>query len=328
MVGMTDHHSTEAEAVAIAAAASDWLTTLDAGQRSAAVWPFESAERGDWHYAPRVRDGLPLRAMHDEQRDAAHRLLAATLSAAGERKARAIMALEDVLDALEGGRRPGYRDPLNYAFTVFGDPATPPWGWRIEGHHLIVNVSLSAAGAIAATPTFWGANPARIPSGAREGQRTLEAEYRLGIELAQTLSPSQRSSAVFAIRSVGNIVAERGRARALGEPSGLLCGELDGRQLGIVEALLAAYIDNLACGLAAAYRRDALGDVGAIRLAWAGGMAEGEPFYYRLHGPRLLVEFDCTPDDANHIHSVWRDPANDWGRDILGEHYRHHHDDD
>ena len=91
---------------------------------------------------------------------------------------------------------------------------------------------------------------------------------------------------------------------------------------------MSAYVDNVAADTAAAYRRRALDDIGLLRLAWAGGMAEGEPFYYRLHGPRALIEFDCTPNEANHIHAVWRDPSNDWGRDILGEHYRHHHDDD
>jgi hypothetical protein len=312
----------------IADAAVDWLQRLSDDERHDAIWPFDSVERGNWHYAPRTRNGLALRAMTDGQQEAAHRLLAVSLSAQGTAKARAIMALEDVLRALEGGGRPGRRDPLNYSFTVFGDPSRPPWGWRIEGHHLIVNVSIAPSGEVAMTPTFWGANPARIPLGDRVGERTLEAEYLLGIELAQTLTAAQRSDAVIASRSVGNIVAERGRARVLGEPIGLPCFELSDRQRSIVDALLSAYVDNVPADTAAAYRRRALGDVGELRFAWAGAMAEGEPFYYRLHGPRLLIEFDCTPDDANHIHTVWRDPANDWGRDILGEHYRRHHDDD
>lgn len=313
---------------AIADAASDWLQVLSGDQQTTAQWPFESAERGDWDYAPRTRNGLALRAMSDQQQDAAHRLLEASLSAQGVGKARAIMALEDVLHDLEGGRRPGYRDRLNYAFTIFGDPRSGPWGWRIEGHHLIVNVSVAPSGDIAMTPTFWGANPARIPSGDRLGERTLEAEYCLAIELAQTLSPAQRRDAVFSTRSVGNIVAERGRAQTLLEPSGLACADLDENQLILVEALVSAYVDNVAAETSAAYRQRALGDIGRLRLAWAGGMAEGEPFYYRLHGPRLLIEFDCTPNDANHIHTVWRDPTNDWGRDILGDHYRDHHDHD
>jgi hypothetical protein len=313
---------------AIADAAAGWLEALSADERRQAVWPFESTERGNWHYAPRERNGLPLHAMTDHGQRAARRLLESSLSEQGAAKARAIMALEDVLRELEGGPPGGRRDPLKYSFTVFGDPLRPPWGWRVEGHHLIVNVSVSNSGEVAMTPTFWGANPARIPFGERAGERTLEDEYCLALELAQTLTAGQRRDAVIAGRPVGDIVTARGRARAVGEPIGLPCAGLDDRQRSILAALVAAYVDDVASPAAAVYRRRALGDVGALRLAWAGGMAEGEPFYYRLHGSRLLIEFDCTPDDANHIHSVWRDPTNDWGRDILGEHYRDHHDDD
>jgi hypothetical protein len=308
-------------------AAVRWLHALSDAQRADARWPFESVERGNWHYAPRSRNGLALRAMTDNQRAAALRLLESSLSPQGAAKARAIMALEDVLREIEGSR-PGHRDPLNYAFTVFGDPSRPPWGWRIEGHHLIVNVTLASSGVVAMTPTFWGANPARIPRGERAGERTLEAEYCVALDLARTLTVAQRREAVFANRSVGNIVAERGQALALGEPIGLPCADLDARQRPLLDALVSAYVDNVTVGTADLYRRQALADSGVLRLAWAGAMAEGEPFYYRLHGPRLLIEFDCTPDDANHIHTVWRDPANDWGRDILGEHYRRHHDTD
>jgi hypothetical protein len=313
---------------AVASAAANWLETLSDDQRATAVWPFESAERGNWHYAPRTRNGLALRDMTDRQQTAAHDVLNATLSEQGTKKARAIMALENVLRDIEGGHGGGRRDPLNYAFTVFGTPGSPPWGWRIEGHHLIVNITAARSGELAVTPTFWGANPARIPSGDREGERTLEAEYHVGLALANTLTPSQRQEAVFSDRSVGNIVTERGRSRALATPTGLSCGDLDDQQHTMLTALVSAYVDNVAPATADAYRRSALPDLESLRFTWAGGMAEGEAFYYRVHGPRLLIEFDCTPNDANHIHTVWRDPANDWGRDVLAEHYRHHHDDD
>jgi hypothetical protein len=325
MSAMTDH---ETLAQAIAGAAARWVETLSDDQRATAVWPFDSAERGNWYYAPRTRNGLALRDMDERQQAAAHELLGATLSEQGDRKARAIMALEDVLREIEGGRRGGRRDPFNYAFTVFGEPGRTPWGWRIEGHHLVVNVSAAPSGDLAVTPTFWGANPARIPFGDREGERTLEAEYHVGLELANTLTPTQRQQAVFSDRSVGNIVTERGRARALASPTGLSCGDLDDRQHTMLTALISAYVDNAARATADAYREFAVPDLAALRLAWAGGMAEGEAFYYRLHGPRLLIEFDCTQDNANHIHTVWRDPLNDWGRDVLAEHYRHQHDDD
>lgn len=296
------------------------------------MWPFGDEERGNWHYAPRARAGVPLHAMSEPQQDAGRELLAATLSEQGLAKARAIMALETVLADLERGRGRHVRDALNYSFTVFGDPATAPWGWRVEGHHLVVNVTVgsgsSGGGALAVTPTFWGANPARIPSGPREGERVLPEEYHLGLEIARSLDPAQRSAAVLAHRPPGNIVTERGRARALDVPAGLPGRDLGDGQRRVLVRLLHAYLGNVATDVVGAYRAAVVDRLDRLHLAWAGGMAEGEPFYYRLHGPAVLIELDCTQDDANHLHSVWRAPGHDWGRDVLGEHYREHHDDD
>ena len=311
----------------VADAATRWLSSLSPRDRETARWPFHSRERGNWHYAPRRRNGLALREMTEPQRRAARGLLASTLSSSGVRKAEAIMSLEVVLaETQRGGRHE--RDPLDYSFTVFGEPSRHPWGWRVEGHHLIVNVTVAGPGAVAVTPSFWGANPARIPVGERAGQRVLAGEYHLALELAGTLTPHQRAQAVFADRSVGNIITERGRARALQHPSGLRCTDLDDGQRGVLGALLREYLGNAAAPVRTPYEDVVHGDLAGLHLAWAGGADEGEPFYYRIHGPRLLIEFDCTADEANHIHSLWRDPVNDWGRDLLGEHYRHHHDED
>jgi hypothetical protein len=311
----------------VGTAAEKWLAQLSDEQRSTAMWAFDARERGNWHYAPRKRNGLPLRAMSDEQRGAAHALLRASLSDQGANKAMSIMALEDVLRVLEGSSGT-HRDPLNYAITVFGDTRHPPWGWRIEGHHLVLNITVASSGNASITPNFWGANPARFPPGERAGERVLESEYLVALELARSLTAGQRREAVFASSSVGNIISERGRGLALRHPSGLSCADLSDQQSLRLTTLLGAYLDNMPPEVAAQYRDLAVREPRALHLAWAGGMAEGEAFYYRLHGPRLLIEFDCTADDANHIHSLWRDPVNDWGRDILGEHYRHHHDQD
>lgn len=305
-----------------------WLDTLSVEQQRLAVWPFGSTERGDWYYAPRRRNGLPLRDMDGDQRDAAYALLRSTLSSSGNDKARAIMALEEVLGALEDGQRAD-RDPLNYAFTVFGQPGEPPWGWRVEGHHLILNVTVADPEVVAVTPTFWGANPARIPRGPRAGERVLASEYHFGLELARSLVPAQRRQAVFGDGSVGNIITERGRAQALGAPTGLAASDLDDGQRTLVKSLIETYVGSFSDGAGLSHRAHVRQDgLNGLRFAWAGGMSEGDAFYYRMHGPRLLIEFDCTANDANHIHSIWRDPRDDWGRDILGEHYRRHHDND
>ena len=313
---------------AMARAARAWLDALTSAQQQAVLWPFVTPERGDWHYAPRRRNGLALREMDERQRGLALALLASALSPRGDAKARAIMALEDVLGELEQGRGP-HRDPLNYAFTVFGTPGRYPWGWRVEGHHLIVNATLAGPEAVVITPTFWGTNPARIPHGPRAGERIMAREYHLGLELARSLTPTQRTVAVFADHSVGNIITERGRAQALREPTGLPFAELGEGQRELLMALVGEHVGNAADPLGVPYlARVREAGLERLRLAWAGGMSEGEAFYYRVHGPRLLIELDCTQNNANHIHSLWRDPTADWGRDVLGEHYLHDHDHD
>lgn len=168
-------------AQAMAEAAARWLHSLTSAQQGTVLWPFEAAERGNWHYAPRRRQGLALRDMDDSQRQGAYALLASALSPRGTWKARAIMALEAVLGELERGRTGSpLRDPLNYAFTVFGRPASFPWGWRVEGHHLVINATVAGPEAVAITPAFWGSNPARIPHGPREGERVMARDIISG----------------------------------------------------------------------------------------------------------------------------------------------------
>ena len=309
-------------------AAAGWLAGLDSAQQRKVLWPFGSEERGDWYYAPRRRNGLALDEMDRPQRAAACGLLETVLSPAGNAKAHGIMALETVLLELERGRGPR-RDPLNYAFTLFGRPGSFPWGWRVEGHHLVVNVTVAGPEVVRITPTFWGSNPARIPHGPQAGHRVMGREYRLGLELARSLTPDQRRLAVIGDRSLGNIVAERGRAQTLRVPTGLAFAALDDGQRDLLMAIAAEHVGNAADAIGRPYLDGIRSDgLDGLRLAWAGGMREGEAFYYRLHHPRLLIELDCTQNDANHIHSLWRDPTADWGRDVLGEHYRHHHDHD
>jgi hypothetical protein len=298
---------------------------LPAETRGHAVFSLGDQQRLDWHYIPRRRAGVPFRDMPAAGRAAAHELMKASLSAAGYGKAVGIMRLEDVLRRLETFGL--MRSPDNYAFAVFGNPGpAAAWGWRVEGHHLSLNFTLVPGRPVAMTPAFLGANPAEVPSGPRKGQRVLAAEQDLGRALAWSLSDPQRARGVIAAQSLGDIVSGPGRADSLATPTGLALSDMTGDQRTRALRLIEEYARNMRGELA----EQELGRMRRagpelIRFAWAGPLDPGKPHYYRLHGPTLLIEYDNTQNDANHIHSVWHDPRRDFGLDLLKAHYDHGH---
>ena len=278
---------------------------------------------------PRSRSGLPFKAMSSGARAAAHELLKASLSSVGYTKAVNVMKLEDVLRQLEtfGGL---LRDPEKYYVSLFGAPdGTSPWGWRIEGHHLSLNFTLAAGRAVSVTPAFFGANPAEVPSGPQRGQRTLADEQDLAFAFARGVDPSVRSRLVIAAESPGDIVSGPGRADSLKTPAGVGLGELGAEPRALVLRLIETYARNMRSDVAdEELRRMRDAGVENVRFAWAGPIDPRKPHYYRLHGPTLLIELDNSQNRANHIHSVWHDPRNDFGVDLLRAHYEasdHHH---
>ncbi|HJR03474.1 MAG TPA: DUF3500 domain-containing protein [Methylomirabilota bacterium] len=318
----------DAARAAMAGAALAFLGALPAEARRRAVFAIGDRERLNWHYVPRGREGVPFKVMPASARTAAHELLKASLSAVGYGKATRIIQLEDVLRRIETFGLS--RDPENYAFTVFGNPgATAPWGWRVEGHHLSLNFTLVPGQPIAMTPAFMGANPAEVPSGPKKGQRALAAEQDLGRALARSLTGAQRARTVIAAESLGDIVTGPGRADSLATPAGLPLADMTGAQRAMAAKLIEEYARNMRSELAEQELRR-MTEAGAERVhfAWAGPLEPDRAHYYRLHGPTLLIEYDNTQNNANHIHSVWHDPRRDFGQDLLRAHYEHahHHD--
>jgi hypothetical protein len=298
------------------------LATLDSRQTRQATFAFAHAERLNWHYVPRRREGLPLKDMAANARAGAHALLQAGLSAVGYAKAGGVLTLEGVLRQLEtfGGFR---RDPDNYAVTIFGTPAPgAAWGWRFEGHHLSLNFTLVPGRPVVATPAFFGANPAQVPSGPAQGLRVLQAEQDLGIMLVRSLDPARRGRATIAGSSLGDIVSGPGRADTLKAPAGVPLGDLGAESQALARRVLETYARNMRSEVAEhELRRVHAAGIERVHFAWAGSVDPERPHYYRLHGPTVLIEYDNTQNDANHIHSVWHDPRNDFGADALGAHY-------
>ncbi len=318
----------DAARAAMAGAALAFLGALPAETRKRAVFALGDRERLNWHYVPRGREGVPFKAMPAPARAAAHELMKASLSAVGYGKAANIIQLEEVLRRIESFGLS--RDPENYAFTVFGNPgASAPWAWRVEGHHLSLNFTLVPGQPVAMTPAFMGANPAEVPSGPKKGQRALAAEQDLGRALAQSLTAAQRARTVIAAESLGDIVTGPGRADSLATPAGLPLADMTGDQLRLAAKLIEEYAHNMRSELAEQeLRRMTEAGSERVHFAWAGPLEPGRAHYYRLHGPTLLIEYDNTQNNANHIHSVWHDPRRDFGQDLLRAHYErgHHHD--
>lgn len=304
----------------MAAAARAWQQAMG-DKAPSATFAFTEDERFDWAYTPGYRKGVPIRDMTPPQRAAAAALMSSTLSAPGVAKAEAIMALEAVLAEVEGSSL-DYRDPEKYFISVFGVPGRHPWGWRLEGHHLSVNVTVAAPGAVSLTPVFLGSNPAEIPGGPRKGERVQRDEYVLALRLARSLTEAQRDRALLKGRALGNVVAGPGRGDALAVREGLPADALSPPQQVLLADLIRTYVGLARDKIGRPYMDLVRAGWADTRIAWAGPMAEGRAFYYRIHGPRLLIEFDNSQNAANHIHSLWRDPANDFGRDDLHRHYK------
>lgn len=314
---------------AMRAAAERFLETGGSDGATAARIPFaDTAARKDWHYVPRRRAGLALGAMDRAQAKAAHDLVSTGLSLAGFAAVAAIIALEDVLDRTEGGRFGRHRG--DYSVTVFDEPsATEPWGWRFEGHHVSLNVTI-VDGEVAGTPLFLGANPAEIlgPHG-HVISRPLAAEEDLVLTLFGAMTPAQRDGAVLGDQAPDDILTAAApdltQEGALPELAGVRFGDLTGGAADLAHAMIRLYLDRLPADLADAWWQRIAPDVGDVHLAVAGRAGHRLPQYYRLVGPSLFVEYDNTQDGANHVHTVLRDPEGDFGEDLLRAHRHDHH---
>lgn len=317
--------STGADTAGLNPPTHTFLSTLSVSQRNAAQFPFDDPERTAWSYVPQNREGIALKEMNAAQRAAAFGLLSTGLSKRGTALARGIIDLEETLGELEGlaSRIFLRRDPGLYYVSLFAGPgSTPPWGWRFEGHHLSVNVTeLGPHGQVVA-PVFMGANPARVPSGPKQGLRLLAAEEDVAFELLQMLDPGQRARATIAAQTFGNIVSGTDPAASPMSFAGLPASEMTEAQQRQLRRLLAVYAGRISDSSAAdQLRRIEEAGFGRLHFAWAGAHQPRAPHYYRIHGPTVLVEYDNSPGGANHIHSVWRDLENDFGGDLLRKHY-------
>jgi hypothetical protein len=312
----------------LALSAQRFLDTLEPGVQ--AKYLFQDAERGNFHFFPVSRRGVPLKQLKEGQRHLALALMSATLSHIGTQKALTIMSLGDYLK--ETDKTPNiHRDSDQYHVTVFGTPSPEgTWGYRFEGFHLSLNVTVVRGRWISVTPSFIGAIPATVPEGPRKGLQVLEQETELGRALAGSLSPEQCKIGIgklpdFLTETVGGFVTGNQRKLERGKPRGLAASAMTGEQRDLLMKLVRTHIGRIRKELADQdLARIQRAGTAEIHFQWAGGLKAGEPHHYLIQGPTFLIEYDNTQDGANHVHCIYRDFTNDFG-DALVEHFQKQH---
>jgi hypothetical protein len=314
-----------APADAMVQSANKLIAALTAEQKKRALWAWEDASRTEWHFIPKERAGLPLKAMDAKQRELAHGLFKSGLSQAGYTKATQIIELEKVLAEIE--KNPVRRDPELYHFWIFGKPeAKGTWGWRVEGHHLSLHFTVVKGSVIATTPAFMGANPAEVRDGPLKGRRVLRAEEDLARELLASFDDKTRAQVVFDAKAPDDILTKAESKVGPLDKAGVLAKSMSKEQKDLLRKILLEYAGAMPPRLAE--ERLAKVDKAGfdnLSFAWAGGPKRGDPHYYRIQGPTFVVEYDNTQNGANHVHSVWRDFDGDFGRDLLREHIKAAH---
>ncbi len=319
------NQATESSVGKMSVAAEKFLGSLTPDQKKRATFAFDDKERLNWHFIPlqdndkkSTRNGLPLEAMTADQKAAALDLLKAGTSTEGFSKAVTIMSLESILRDLEKGGAM-VRNPEWYFFTVFGTPSkTGQWGWRVEGHHLSLNFTIDKGRVVSASPAMFGANPAIVKDGDRKGLRTLpEAEVPVQ-ELFASLSDDEKKTVVQP--KAFPEIAGKASLPKVGDPVGLPGAKMSDKQKAVLNKVIEGYANRLVPDVAAAYLAEVKqsGGVDKVYFALSGTPENGKPWTYRVQGPSFVIEFlneqaDSAKNPANHIHSGWRSPTNDFG---------------
>jgi len=311
----------EPQADPSAAAAREFLSTLDEGQEAMASLPFAHEERENFRYTPRDRTGLQMKQMTEPQRAAAMKLLASAMSEKGNLKVTQIMTLETVLAEIE--KNPTYRDAGKYTVAVFGRVGDPKgWGWRFEGHHVSVNATLAGGKMLSVTPSFLGSNPGEVRApGKHLGLRVLAAEQDLAITLVTTLMEAGKKDVIFSEKPPAEILSGENRVATALDPVGIAASDMSESQRKGLMDLISEYVGRYRADIASNdMAKIEKAGIDKIRFGWAGGTKPGEAYYYRIQGPTFLMESANVQNQANHIHATWRDFTGDFGRDLLREH--------
>jgi hypothetical protein len=314
-------------------AARSFLAALSAEQRNAVSFAIGDEAWRQWSniHPWLMRHGICLADLDGDQREAALGLMRETMSAAGYRTARDVMRLND--HALEITGKPEEYGEWFYWVSIFGTPSpAEPWGWQIDGHHLNVNCFV-LGDQLVLTPNFMGSEPVLARFGKYQGTRVFAAEEEQGYALMRALSSEERGRATISKDLPSELFTAAFNDNRRIDPAGIRYDELPAEGRERLEALLAAYVRRIRPGHAEIRYSEVKRLLGETHFAWIGPFDDASPFYYRILSPVILVEFDHqsgiiydndTPS-RDHIHTVVRTPnGNDYGKDLLRQHYAEH----
>lgn len=319
-------------------AAEAFLAVLTAPQRAKTVFAVDDNEWRMWmNQSFYVRQGVSFLEMNEAQRESAFGLLRASLSARGLRLTRDIMRLNHTLGELTGDNFDEYGE-WQYHITVMGTPsATEPWGWQLDGHHAIVNYFV-LGDQVVMTPFFAGSEPVIAPSGKYRGTTILQDEQSRGLAFVNGLDEGQRKQAILRVSKTGNDnLTEAWRDNVVLDFAGVRATSLGEAQRKQLLDLVHLYVGNMDEGHARVRMDEVKAQLDRTWFAWIGATAPDSVFYYRIHSPVILIEFDhqrpvalrhlSDPNLPNreHVHVVVRTPnGNDYGKDLLRQHYQQH----
>jgi Protein of unknown function (DUF3500) len=310
----------------MAAAARAFLNGLGSDHLSS-VWHPDLGDqaRTQWSNFPAgmsPRPGVALGDLSEGQRVLLHDLLRASTSSQGYHKMAGAMRADQVLHDLQGEQLFG---SAYYYTTVYGTPEDPNWAWMLTGHHLSAIFTVSGD-RTAFTPMFTGAQPLQIPSGLDAGWQVLPQDAGRAGELLAALSADQQQLAIIGTSAPGDVVAGPGRQASLSSYQGIPAGQLDDGQQRLLWLLVQEFVRNADFDAAEAQLALVQQGWGDTHFAWQGPPPDASArYYFRVHGPRILIEYDVQEPLASqggHVHAITRDPTNDYGMDWLGLHYQ------
>ena len=337
--GLFAIRSTGVSTAPVRAAAEALLAGLTNVQRAKTTFAADDVEWRKWmNQSFYVRKGVSFLEMTPAQRDLAFALLRASLSAKGLKQTRDIMRLNETLGELNDDNFDEYGE-FQYFITVMGAPsAGEPWGWQLDGHHAVINYFV-LGDQVVTTPFFAGSEPALARSGQYKGTSVLQVEQRDGLAMVNALDAAQRQKAILKFSKTGNEnLTEAWQDNVVLDYAGVRAAELSAAQRKQLVDLVALYVDNMDDGHARVKMDEVKAHLDRTWFAWIGRTEPGSVFYYRIHSPVILIEFDhqqpanlkhlaADPNAPNpeHVHTVVRTPnGNDYGKDLLRLHYQQH----